>query len=76
LRRVEISVRTADVPSAASVNVVVTAPNGVKTNFPCSSEPCAISVDERQGQHIYQIQYFSSTGVILTQSQPEVVTLQ
>jgi hypothetical protein len=75
-RTVLISVRLADVASAARVNVLVTAPSGAQTNFTCSSEPCAITVDDRQGAHWYQIQYLSTGGTVLAQSQPTLLTIQ
>lgn len=73
LRRVVLPVRFGDMPSATSANIIVTAPSGAKTIFPCSSQTCAIAVDDRQGSHLYQVQYLSSSGAVLSESAPATV---
>lgn len=70
-RKVLVSVKMADV--AASVTIVVTAPSGAETVFACSSDPCEITVDDRQGTHLYRIQYSSSSGKVLNQSRTDLV---
>lgn len=72
-RTVYISLRLADVPNATSVKVLVTAPSGAKTSFACSSQPCAITVDDRQGAHWYRIQYLSIAGMVLSESEPDLL---
>ena len=72
-RTIFVSVRVGDVPSTASISVIVTAPSSAQTTFNCPTEPCAITVDDRQGAHWYQIQYLSSSGSILAQSQGDLL---
>ncbi len=72
-RRVSINFRLVDVPLAASAYIQVTAPSGAQTNFACSSSPCAITVDDRQGTHLYKVVYLSSSGSRVTESQPDLI---
>jgi len=58
------------VESAASVRVVVTAPSGAQTSYACSTSPCQVTVDDRQGSHVYQMTYLSSCGQELARSRP------
>lgn len=58
---------------AASAQIVVTAPSGLKTTFPCSASPCSVTVDDRQGTHLYQIQYMSGAGKMLTQTDTDLL---
>ncbi len=57
------------VPSAASVQIVVTAPSGAQTSYACSVSPCQVTVDDRQGSHLYRMSYLSQSGRVLAQSQ-------
>ena len=56
------------VPSAASVEIIVTAPSGAETTYACSVSPCEVTVDDRQGSHLYRTNYLSQSGQVLTQS--------
>ena len=75
-RAVVLSARLADIPAAASVSVLVTAPSGAQTTVPCVGATCTVTVDDRQGTHWYQIQYLSSTGRVLSRSQPDLILYQ
>jgi hypothetical protein len=56
---------------SASVQIVVTAPSGAVSTYPCgSSSPCSVTVDDRQGSHWAQTQYLSVNGKVLSQSDP------
>jgi hypothetical protein len=57
------------VPSAASVQIMLTAPSGAQTSYACSASPCRVMVDDRQGSHLYRISYMSQSGHVLAQSQ-------
>jgi hypothetical protein len=50
---------------ATKARVTVTAPSGNATEVECNSSPCAVTVDGRQGKHLFQLQYLSSTGAVL-----------
>ena len=75
-RTVYLSIRVADVPGTASVKVIVTAPSSAQTSYTCAAQPCAVSVDDRQGEHFYQIQYLSAGGAVLSQSLPDLIGAQ
>jgi hypothetical protein len=70
------NLRLTDVPNAASIKILVTAPSGAQTSFTCSSQPCAVTVDDRQGEHQFRIQYLSIGGTVLSQSQPDLLLTQ
>ena len=57
------------VASAASVAILVTAPSGAQRNYTCSVSPCQVTVDDRQGSHLYRMSYLSQSGHVLAQSQ-------
>jgi hypothetical protein len=61
--------------TAASARIVLTAPSGVVTTFSCgSTAPCAVTVDDRQGTHWFKIQYLSSGGQVVAQSDPDLLS--
>lgn len=69
-RSVEVSF---NLGSAASARIVVTAPTGVTSTFACSGSPCAVMVDDNQGRYLYRIQYLSSAGSMLSQTDPDLL---
>ncbi|MGA2271977.1 MAG: hypothetical protein ABSH00_00380 [Bryobacteraceae bacterium] len=68
-RAVFVGFDLGNVPSAASVQIVVTAPSGAQTSYACSVSPCRVTVDDRQGSHLYRMSYLSQSGHVLAQSQ-------
>ncbi len=68
LRNALVAFDLASVPSAASVEIVVTAPSGAETRYACWSSPCKVTVDDRQGSHLYRTNYLSQSGHLLAQS--------
>jgi hypothetical protein len=64
-----------DMGGAASARITVTAPSGGVSTLVCSSTPCVISVDDRQGSHWYQVQHLSSTGQVLSTAAPVLLPL-
>ena len=56
------------VHEAAKVEIAVTAPSGAQTTYTCSSSPCRVLVDDRQGSHLYRVSYLSQSGCVLAQS--------
>jgi hypothetical protein len=79
-RRLDIGVCLGACPGAVqhatSVDVVATAPNSAVTTTNCSSSPCAIIADARQGNYVIALKYKSSGGKILAQSDPEIVVVK
>ena len=61
----------AGVPKADRVQMTVMQPSGARTTYSCSSSPCSVNVDKRQGKHLVQIKYLSASGAVLAQSAPE-----
>jgi len=68
-RAVFVGFDLGSVPSAAGVRIVVTAPSGAQTSYACSESPCRVTVDDRQGSHLYRMSYLSRSGRVLAQSQ-------
>jgi hypothetical protein len=68
-RAIFVGFDLASVPSAAGVEIVVTAPSGAQATYACSSSPCEVTVDDRQGGHLYRMHYVSQGGQVLAQSQ-------
>jgi hypothetical protein len=56
--------------NATTANVMVTAPSSALTQKSCSSSPCTINVDARQGTHLVTIQYLNGSGSIVAQTDP------
>jgi hypothetical protein len=66
-----------DTPSGLSAQIVVTAPSGAQSTFPCASaSSCSITVDDRQGTHWYQIQYLSPSGSVVSQKDPRLTDVR
>ena len=62
--------------TGSSAQIIVTAPSGAKTASACGSgSPCAVTVDDRQGAHWFQLQYLSTTGKVLAQSDPDLLSV-
>jgi hypothetical protein len=61
------------VAGATAVRVSMIAPNGEVTETPCSSSPCTVTMDDRQGDHIFRLEYLSANGTVLASSQLPVV---
>jgi len=72
-RAVFVGFDLGSVPSAASVQIVVTAPSGAQTSYACSVSPCKVLVDDRQGSHLYRMNYVSECGHVLAQSQTSLL---
>ncbi len=61
------------VPGSVSARVRVTRPSGAEAIYSCTTSPCTIEVDARQGAHIYRIEYLDSRGVVLAVGDPEIL---
>jgi hypothetical protein len=68
-RAVFVGFDLGSVASAGSVQIVVTAPSGAQTSYTCSVSPCQVTVDDRQGSHLYRMNYVSQSGDVLARSQ-------
>ena len=64
-RAVSVAFNMASVPGAVAVRVSTIAPTGEKIDTPCTSSPCTATIDDRQGDHLFQLQYLSAQGAVL-----------
>jgi hypothetical protein len=67
---VEIVVDPTSVPNAASVRVNITRPSGQLNQTTCTSSPCRVKVDAREGAHLMKLEYLSTSGAVLASSKP------
>ena len=71
-RRTSIPFDLATVPGAERVQMTVTQPSGAAKSYTCSSSPCTVTVDKRQGKHLIKIEYLSATGALLFHSETDI----
>jgi hypothetical protein len=72
-RRAYVAFGLAGVRGATQVRVTTTAPDSTISETVCSSSPCAVTVDRRQGDHLIQLQYLSASGAILASTESPVI---
>jgi hypothetical protein len=72
-RPIRVAFNMAGVPGAAAVRVETIAPNGDVAETPCTSSPCTVTIDERQGDYIFRLEYLSAGGAVLATTQMPVV---
>jgi hypothetical protein len=59
-----------------SAQITITAPSSAQSVVQCGNvSPCAVTVDDRQGTHWFQVQYLSTTGKVLGQSDPDLLNV-
>ncbi len=76
-RTIAVRYSPSDISGASYVRITVTKPDGTATTTTCSSSPCSVTGDARQGQnHLIQAAYFTSAGAQLAQTAVEVLTVQ
>ena len=61
--------------SAASARITLTAPSGAVSTTTCGVSPCALSVDARQGDYWFQIEYLSGQGAVVAKTDPDLIHL-
>jgi hypothetical protein len=72
-RAVLLAYDLGSVPSADRAEIVLTAPSGAETTYACASSPCEVTVDDRQGIHLYHTNYLSQTGQVLERSMTALI---
>ncbi len=70
IAKAPIAFDLARVPQAKSIMVTVIQPSGARRTYPCSTSPCEIEVDGRQGAHWIQVKYLSGSGLVLRKEPP------
>lgn len=64
-RTLYVAASIASIPNATKYRVTATAPSGAIVTNTCSSSPCSITVDARQGAWELQIAYLSAADAVL-----------
>lgn len=76
-RTIYVNYSPSDISGAFYLHIVVTAPNGTQTTTTCTTAPCAVTGDLRQGTvHTMQATYFSGGGKQLAQTGVDLLTVQ
>jgi hypothetical protein len=75
-RTIYLNYSPSDVTNATSVHITVTQPDGVQVTTTCTSAPCSVTGDARQGTHLVQAQYFNSGGKALSQTSVGILVVQ
>jgi len=71
-----ISFKLGTTDGAASARITVTAPSGAKQVYNCASSPCQVTVDRRQGEHLYRVDYLNRQGLVIRHSDAEILAVQ
>ena len=75
-RTLWVSFNTAGVLHATQARITLTQPSGVTVTQTCSTSPCAVQADARQGNHVAQLTYLSASGQMLATGDPMIVVVQ
>lgn len=70
VRTVNVPYSLTGVTGASKVEVTVTEPTGIATSVTCTSSPCTVSVDYRQGNPNLEIDVENSGGSIIAKGDP------
>jgi hypothetical protein len=72
---VSVAFRLASVPNATQVRVTLTRPNGESVQQTCSSSPCVLNADKRQGKAQMLMEYLSAGSAVLAASELIAMTI-
>jgi hypothetical protein len=75
-RSLQVGFNLAGIPGASSVVITATAPSGAKTVTACTSSPCSVIADARQGTYLVQLQYLSPGSRPLALGSPMQMVVQ
>lgn len=73
---VRIGFDLAAASGANQVQVTVVQPNTLVARTVCSSSPCAVTVDARQGNHMVKLDYQLATGAVVAPGKPVVLKVR
>jgi hypothetical protein len=62
MRQSSIDVAFDKIPGAVTARVLLRYPSGARATFECTSSPCMVDADLRQGDHAYQVVYLDVQG--------------
>jgi hypothetical protein len=68
-----VGFKLASVPNATQVRVTLTKPDGTTVSNTCTSSPCAVTADAREGSHLVTLTYLSASGSVLATSSEQAV---
>jgi hypothetical protein len=63
------------VTNATKCRVTLTKPDGSTVTNTCTTSPCAVTADARQGDHLLKVEYLSASNAVLASGEPEPVRL-
>ncbi|MGA2184807.1 MAG: hypothetical protein ABSH47_17445 [Bryobacteraceae bacterium] len=75
-RKLSVGFDLAVVANAVAVDMILTSPAGVVSHTRCSSSPCEVGADERQGSHVIEWKYLDRNGRALARSEPMTMLVQ
>jgi hypothetical protein len=67
-RTLYVGFNLASVPAATQVRLTLTKPDGTTAQTTCTSSPCSITSDAREGDHLLVLDYLSAAGPVLATS--------
>lgn len=75
-RTLQVGFNLASVSNAAKVRVSLTEPSGYVVQNICTTSPCAVTGDVRQGSHLIKLEYLSSGNVVLAAGDQQIQGVQ
>ena len=64
------------VTNATRCRVTLTKPDGSTVTNTCTTSPCAVTADARQGDHLLKVEYLSASNAVLASGEPEPVKVR
>jgi hypothetical protein len=61
------------VAGTTQVRVTTTAPDGGTAQTACTSSPCAVTIDDQEGNYIFRLEYLSASGAVLAATEMPTV---
>ena len=70
-RTVDVTCNLSSVTNATQCRVTLTKPDGSTVTNTCSTSPCAVTADAREGDHLLKVEYLSASNAVLAAGEPE-----
>lgn len=71
-RTLQVGFKLSSVTNATKVRVSLTQPSGQVVQNTCTSSPCAVTGDVRQGSHLVKLEYLSSSNAVLASGEQQI----
>ena len=68
---VNVTCNISSVPNATKCRVTLTKPDGSTVTNTCSTSPCPVTADAREGDHLLKVEYLSASNAVLAAGDPE-----